>query len=78
MQGLGALIWEHRSRPDVGFLIKKMPGDLILAFADVGKAIALTKLYNQIAEFMKKHVVEIHYAIHTWSEKFRNQRFESF
>ena len=30
-QGLGALIWAHQTRPDVGFLITKIATDLITA-----------------------------------------------
>ena len=61
-QGLGGLIWIHQSRPDVGYLIAKMATDLITACADAKKAVALGKLYNKIARFLKNRPIEIKYA----------------
>ena len=36
-QGLGALIWAHRTRPDVGYLITKISTDLVTARTDALK-----------------------------------------
>ena len=60
-QGLGALIWVHQSRPDVGFLITKIATDLMTACADRQKAIRLAKLYNKTVRYLKMHASEIHY-----------------
>ena len=34
---LGTLIWAHRTRPDVGFLIAKLATDMIHSFPDSNK-----------------------------------------
>ena len=60
-QGLGALIWVHQSRPDVGFLITKIATDLVTACLTVDKALSLARLYNKTVKFLKNHPVEIHY-----------------
>ena len=57
----GPLIWAHRSRPDVGFLITKIANDLATARAGSSKAIQLAKLYNQTVRYLQNRPVEIHY-----------------
>ena len=61
-QGLGALIWIHQARPDVGFLITKIATDLTHSRTERPKAIALSKLYNKTVRFSKNHPTEILYA----------------
>ena len=54
-QGLGALIWLHQTRPDIGFDITKLATDAVEAVTDaeLGKKIIL--LYNKIVRFVQQY-----------------------
>ena len=50
-RGLGAIIWVHQTRPDVGFLIAKIATDLVSACAESSNAILMGELYYKTVRF---------------------------
>ena len=61
-QGLGALIWLHQTRPDVGFDITKMATDAVEAVTDPVLALKIIALYNKIVRFAQLHQRKIIYS----------------
>ena len=61
-QGLGALIWLHQTRPDIGFTITQMATQIVEACESADKAIQLMRLYNKIVKFVKNHRRKIRYS----------------
>ena len=65
-QAVGALIWVHQTRPDIGFTITQMSTSSVAASKSVEEAKDLCRKYNKIVKFMKNHPRKIHYTrIHT-------------
>ena len=60
-QAVGALIWVHQTRPDIGFTITQMSTSSVAASKSVEEAKDLCRKYNEIAKFMKNHPRKIHY-----------------
>ena len=61
-QGLGALIWLHQTRPDIGFAVTQMATQIVEACESPEKAIQLARLYNKMVKFVKNHRRKIRYA----------------
>ena len=52
-QGLGALIWLRRTRPDVGFAVAQIATQIAEAYETVEKAKNVVNLYIKIVCFVK-------------------------
>ena len=61
-QGIGALIWMHQTRPDIGFTITQMATQIAEACEGAEQAIQLARLHNKIVKFTKNHPRKIHYS----------------
>ena len=61
-QGLGALIWLHQTRPDIGFTVTQMATQIVGACESAQKAIQLARIYNKIVKFVKNHRMKIRYS----------------
>ena len=61
-QGLGALIWLHQTRPDIGFAITSIATRIAEACESPEKAMQLMNLYNKIVKFAQNHQRGIRYS----------------
>ena len=62
-QGLGALIWLHQTRPDIGFTITQIATQIVEGCSSKEKATHVMNLYNKIVKFVKNHPRKIHYCM---------------
>ena len=60
-QGMGSLIWAHRTRPDVGFTITQIATGSKAALSSATAAREICRKYNRIIKFMRNHQRKIHY-----------------
>ena len=60
-QAIGALIWTHQTRPDIGYTITLMSTSSVSACKSPGEAREICRRYNKIVKFMKNHPRKIHY-----------------
>ena len=60
-QGLGALIWLHQTRPDIGYDIPKLSTDDVAACADPLLARASVNLYSKTVRFVNNYPRKITY-----------------
>ena len=63
-QVLGALIWLHRTRPDIGFDITKIATDSAAACEDVDISLETLMIYNRTARFVKDYGRKLVYSSH--------------
>ena len=60
-QGVGALIWTHQTRPDIGFTITQISTTSVEACKNAELARDICRRYNKIVKFMRNHPRKIHY-----------------
>ena len=63
-QGVGALIWTHQTRPDIGFTITQISTSSVEACTNAEMARDICRRYNKIVKFMRNHPRKIHYTRH--------------
>merc|ERR1719158_1395931 len=52
-QGMGALIWLHQTRPDIGFATTQIAPPIAEACESSEKSVQIANPYNKIAKFAK-------------------------
>ena len=68
-QVLGALIWLHQSRTDIGYDITKIATDSVAAFAEVGTALETLMIYNRTVRFANDYGRKILYSSFSHQQK---------
>lgn len=62
LKALGALLWIHQSRPDVGFDIAKIDTDDVPSCPDATMALQTLSLYNRVVRYVQNYDREIPYS----------------
>ena len=60
-QGIGALIWTHQTRPDIGFTITQLSTSSVSACKSPEGAREFCQRYNKVVKFMRNNQRKIHY-----------------
>ena len=60
-QALGALIWLHQTRPDIGWDITKIATDAVEACKQASKALEIMAVYNKTIKFVQNNRRKIKY-----------------